>query len=184
MHLASYIAKLRSYPTIYGFLFHTSLESRRCCSTSVPKALIRRTLALRRKIHNLRTEKLRVQLNSFYCELGYLISSLTRKYRWSRYRVRLEVVVDVGRVSRVRGLECTRYRHRVLRHCASSASDLDVGARDVELRFAARVVNTQLLNAKKVIASRDAFWDRSRVFLCPSLISTYRLPTQLSTHAS
>ncbi|CAI6334501.1 unnamed protein product [Periconia digitata] len=76
--------------------------------------------------------------------------------------VRVEVVVDVSRVSRVGALDVSRDGDAA-EALGASASDLDLSARDVELRGGAGVVDGELLDADEVLAGGHARGDVDRV---------------------
>jgi hypothetical protein len=73
----------------------------------------------------------------------------------ARNSVALEVAVDVGSVARVGGLDVSRDLGGRRGLAAAATSDLELGARDVELRWAAGVVDTELLDTEEVLSSGD-----------------------------
>ena len=83
--------------------------------------------------------------------------------------VALEVVVDVGSVARVGGLDVARDLGGRRRLAAAAAGNLELRARDVELRWAAGVVDAELLDAEKVLAGDKLGWDGDRVGGCSEI---------------
>ena len=74
----------------------------------------------------------------------------------SRDSVAVEVVVDVGSVARVGRLDVSRNLGCGRESLGTAASNLELSARDVELRWGAGVVDGELLDAEQVLASSDA----------------------------
>ena len=73
--------------------------------------------------------------------------------------VAVEVVVDVGSVSRVGGLDVAGDLGGRGHRLGASTSNLDLSARDVKLRWTPGVVDAQLLNTEQIVTSRDAAGD-------------------------
>jgi len=71
---------------------------------------------------------------------------------WSGNNVALEVVVDVGGVTRVSGLDVAWDLGRNRGLAGTSSSNLDLRARNVELGWRAGVVDAELLDAEEVLA--------------------------------
>jgi hypothetical protein len=69
--------------------------------------------------------------------------------------VAVEVVVDVGGVTRVRRLDVSGNLDGRRTSSAAATSDLELGAGQVELRYTAGVVDGELLNAHEILARGD-----------------------------
>lgn len=83
--------------------------------------------------------------------------------RWAGDLVRVEVVVDVGSVTGVGRLDVPGNLGSRREGLGATASDLDLSARDVELRGRAGVVDAELFDAEQVLASSDARGDSDGV---------------------
>lgn len=73
--------------------------------------------------------------------------------------VALEVVVDVGSVTRVGALDVARDLRNGRRVARATTGDLELSAGDVELRWGSRVVDTELLDAEQVVSGGDLAGD-------------------------
>lgn len=92
-----------------------------------------------------------------------LVETLACSHLGSRNDVAVEVVVDVRGVSRVRRLNMAGDLHRGRQGRRSTSSDLNLSARDVELRRRAWVVDPKLLDSEQVITGSNTAWDGSGV---------------------
>jgi hypothetical protein len=79
-----------------------------------------------------------------------------------RYCIAIEVVVDVGSVTRVSRLDVSRNAHSA-EALAASSSDLDLRAGDVKLRGRPGVVDSELLDTEEVVTGGNAGWDGNAV---------------------
>lgn len=80
--------------------------------------------------------------------------------------VAVEVVVNVGGVAGVGRLDVSGDLGGGREGLASAASDLDLRARDVELRGRAGVVDTKLLDTEQVLAGSNARGNSDGVVVC------------------
>jgi len=80
--------------------------------------------------------------------------------------VAVEVAVDVCGVAGVCGLDVSGNLDSGRGVARASTSDLDLCARDVELGNRARVVDSELLDAKEVLSCRELRWDGGGVSDC------------------
>ena len=99
-------------------------------------------------------------------------SHLASRNSRSRNDVGLEVVVDVGSVARVGRLDVSGNLSSGRQGFGATAGDLELGASNVELGRGAGVVDAELLDAEKVLASGDARWDVDRVCSYETVSST------------
>lgn len=122
-------------------------------------------------IHDIRSEApcLQAQLRN-YSTATYLVSGNL----WSWNGVALEVVVDVGSVSRVSGLDVAGDLDGRRWISASSTSNLKLSTRKVELRIASWVVNAKLFNSEQVVACWELRRDGDGVCLAqiPNCLTT------------
>jgi hypothetical protein len=85
---------------------------------------------------------------------------------WSGNNVGVEVAVDVRGVARVRALDVSRNLCSRRRLARAAASDLDLSASYVELGWAARVMDAELLDTEEVLSSRNLGGDSGGVSGC------------------
>jgi hypothetical protein len=111
-----------------------------------------------------------VQPNRAKKKMGILViisfQSLASRNLRSRNSVAVKVAVDVGGVAGVGRLDVSRDLSGGREGLASAASDLDLRARDVELRGRAGVVDTKLLDAEQVLAGSNARGNGDGVVVC------------------
>jgi hypothetical protein len=93
-------------------------------------------------------------------------SSLVCSDLGSGNNVALEVVVDVGSVTRIGRLDMARDLGDRGRATWAATGDLELRAREVELRWRTGVVDAELLNAEQVVASGDLVGDSDSVWGC------------------
>ena len=96
------------------------------------------------------------------------VITLTFGYSRSRDGVIREIGVDVYRVAWVCGLEGSWNCYLGTQASRPASSHFNLGALSVELRDPSwpRVVNSKRLNAKEILASRDAGWEIESVCFC------------------
>lgn len=104
-------------------------------------------------------------------DLGFRTTRLESGDLGARNNVRLEVVVDVGGVATVGGLDVTGDLDGRGWVARASTGDLDLRARDVELWGRSGVVDAELLNAEQVLSSSDLRWDGDGVGACLMLVT-------------
>lgn len=92
--------------------------------------------------------------------------SLASRNLRPRNDVAVEVVVNVGGVAGVGRLDVSGDLGGGREGLASAASDLDLRARDVELRGRAGVVDTKLLDTEQVLAGSNARGNSDGVVVC------------------
>lgn len=92
--------------------------------------------------------------------------SLAGRNLGARDSVACEAVVDVGSVAGIGCLDVSRDLSSGCKSLRSTTSDLDLSARNVELRGRAGVVNSKLLDTEQVLASSNAGGDCDGVVVC------------------
>lgn len=113
----------------------------------------------------------------------HVVIHLVCRYLGSGNNVAVEVVVDIGSVSAISRLDVSGNLSGRRRLPAAAASDLELSAGDVKLRWATRVVDTELLDAKKILSSRNLRGDGNGVGGCEHVSSVCRAVCEVALTA-